>query len=151
MKTKTTIVGIDHEDLVDLFSTALYGSYMLGCDYDAKLYKEYCEVNENDCLEDKLAKILLSGHEVLVGDLYAEDEDDVNGTLNHEWDKENGIMWYEVRLEDIKKGIQKMLDHDESYYNKCAMDLVNADEGNLDLPEAENIMQMIVFGDVIYG
>lgn len=33
MKTKTTITELTHDDLVDLFSTALCGSYYLSADY----------------------------------------------------------------------------------------------------------------------
>jgi hypothetical protein len=33
---------------------------------------------------------------------------------------------------------------------KCAFDLIN-DEGDLDLTEAENLLQIITFGEAIYG
>ena len=155
MKTRTIITEINHEDLVDLLSTALYGSSMLACDYSKQAYKEYCEVDENDCIEDKMAKLLLADKCIYIGDMYAEDLDDTYGSvLEHEFDGDT--MWYKVTLDDIKRGVQTCLDgRDEkgydAYLRSCAIDFINHDEGNLDLPEAEAIMQVVLFGKLIYG
>jgi len=150
MKTKTTILEINHEDLVDFFSTALYGSFMFGARYDSVEYHELKDANENDCFEDKLARLLLSGKTIEIIDKYAEDIDYYYGTLPHAWDEDEYEMVYTVSLEDIKNGLQSCLDGD-SYISECAMNLVHADDGNLDLPQAENLLQMCVYGEMIYG
>lgn len=157
MKTKTIIEEIGHEDLVDFLSTALYGSQMLTCSYSTETYKAYCKVDEQDCIEDKMAKLLLRGDEISIGDMYAEDEDETYGSeLYHEWDAKRGIMWYDVTLDDIKRGIQTCLDgkgtdeDNNAYLRRCAMDFINGG-GDMDLPEAEAIMQVILFGELIYG
>lgn len=155
MKTKTIIEELNHNDLVDLLSTALYGSQMLACSYSAETYKAYCKVDEQDCIEDKMAKLLLRGDEISIGDMYAESDDDTNDSkLHHEWDDEREIMWYDVTLDDIKRGIEKCLngtgDGDNAYLRSCAMDFING-EGDMDLPEAEAIMQVILWGELIYG
>ena len=69
MKTQTIISELTHDDLVNLFSTALYGSSYLSSNYedDVKVDK-----NDDDCYEDVLAKILLSGGKVKITDYYAE-------------------------------------------------------------------------------
>ena len=69
MKTKTTITELTHDDLVNLFSTALYGSSYLSADWDDDL-----PTNEDSCYEDTIADILLAGGHVYVKDHYAEGE-----------------------------------------------------------------------------
>ena len=156
MKTRTIITDINHDDLVDLLSTALYGSSMFACSYSAETYKAYCKVDERDCIEDKMAKLLLRGDEIQIGDMYAEDEDETyDSKLHHKWDDEREMIWYDVTLDDIKRGVQTCLDGkgqdgDDAYLRRCAMDFINGD-GDMDLSEAEAIMQVILFGKLIYG
>ena len=54
-----------------------------------------------------------------------------------------------VALDDIKKGLQKALDNGD-WDAKCAFDFIN-EEGDFDLTEAENLLQIITFGEAIYG
>lgn len=61
MKTQTTITDITKEDLVNLFSTAIYGSNYLSVEFD-----ESVEHDEQDCYEDIIANILLNGGAVKV-------------------------------------------------------------------------------------
>lgn len=152
MKTKTTILEINHEDLVDFFSTALYGSRMFGARYDSIEYYELKDANENDCYEDKLARLLLAGKTIEIIDKYAEDADEYYGNLPHVWvwNEYEYEMIYTVSLDDIKRGIQSCLDGDD-YLSECARNLVHSDEGNFDSPQAENILQVVLFGEMIYG
>jgi hypothetical protein len=148
MKLISTISEITHDDLVNLFSTATYGSNYFGV---AKKKKDYygTELEDaNDCSEDTWAKILLSGKPVYVLDYYSEEES--YGKLPHEWDEKRGAMKYTVTLEDIKKGLQKAIDNG-GWDAKCAFDLINDDSCDLDLTEAENLLQIITFGEAIYG
>ena len=148
MKLISTISEITHDDLVNLFSTATYGSNYFAV---AKKKKDYygTELEDaNDCREDTWAKILLSGKPVYVRDYYSEEE--FYGNLPHEWDEKRGAMKYTVTLEDIKKGLQKAIDNG-GWDAKCAFDLINDDSCDLDLTEAENLLQIITFGEAIYG
>ena len=161
MKTKTIITDITKEDLVNLFSTALYGSQYLGADYDPNEYRKIPNPDDCGCFEEKLAKMLLNGKPITIYDMYAEDEEDFYGDLWHQWDGDNGTMDYLVNLKDIEKGLQKCLDgtfkvnngYDEEipYMRKCVANLIDRENGDLDLPQAENILQVIVFGQIIYG
>lgn len=153
MKTRTIIEEINHDDLVDLLSTALYGSSMFACDYSKDEYREFCQVDENDCIEDKMAKLLLAGKSIRIGDMYAEDEDDhYKGLNSYHWDDEREIMWYDVTLDDIRIGVQRCLDckDDDGYIRRCAVDFING-VGDMDMPEAESIMQVILWEGLIYG
>lgn len=151
MKTKTTIIEINHEDLVNFFSTALYGSCMFGARYDSIEYRELKDANERDCFEDKLARLLLAGKTIEIVDRYAEDFEEYYGELPHAWDEDDFEMRYTVSLEDIKRGIENCLDGDDDYVRRCARDLINDDSYDLDLPEAESLLQMCVYGEMIYG
>ena len=150
MKTKTTITEITHDDIVNLLSTGLYGSQFFGVDYSVEDYRKTPNPDEYDCIEDKCAKLLLNGKSIVIYDTYAEDEEDFHGKLYHSWDSDNKTMDYTVTLSDIKKGIQKAIDNGD-WDAKCAFDLINDEAYNLDLPEAENLLQIITFGKAIYG
>ena len=150
MKTTTIITGITHDDLVNLFSTATYGSSFFDVVKKKKDYYGTELEDKNDCREDTWAKVLLAGKPVYVLDYYSEDEDEAYGNLPHEWDEKRGAMKYTVTLEDIKKGLQKALNNG-GWDADCARDLIDEDSCNLDLTEAENLLQIITFGEAIYG
>lgn len=147
MKTQTKITDITHDDLVNLFSGATYGSEWLTIGTPRGFYKGTELEDENDCREDVWAKVLLAGKNLYFYDYNAEDEDEFYGNLTHLWRDDN--MRYEFTLDDIEKGIAKCLDLG-GWISDCALHLVFSPE-NLDLYEAEAIMQVIVFGELIYG
>lgn len=148
MKAKIIISEITHDDLVDLFSTALYGNYSWSADYDSKFYREKCDAKEDDCYEDKLAKCLLNGGTIEIGDRNAEDASDVYGNNKRVyWDDEQEIMIYPITLKDIKKGLEKAYENGQAervnwlINEPCQMDMIDADV----------LLQYIVYGEVIYG
>lgn len=147
MKTKTIITGITHDDLVTLFSTATYGSEYLGIEYKKEDYYGTNLEEEGDCMEDVWAKILLAGKSVEVVDYYA--EGDKYGNLPCTFDEDENAH-YTITLKDIEKGIEKALDK-EGWERKCATHLIEEESLEFDLYEAEALLQMITFGEVIYG
>ena len=153
MKTKTEVYDISHEDLVNLFSTALYGSSYLGCNYHVDLDENdngaAIGFKESDCFEDKIAKCLLAGKRVAMVDHYCEGSDEFYGSLEHRYDEESGCMLYMLDLDTIKKGLETMLNAG-GWNAKYVMMLVNEDY-EFDLIAADAIMQNIMFGEEIYG
>ena len=149
MKTKTIVQEITHEDLVNLFSTALYGSSWLGASYDGDTYLSLAKATENDCFEDKLAKMLLSGHTIKLMDYYAEDDSEYYGNHIHEYCE--GCMEYTISLDDVKEGLQLALNDDDSWHRECAQKLIYDDAYDLDQPRAEVLCQLIMFGEEVYG
>lgn len=150
MKTKTIVMDVNHDDLVDLFSTALYGSYVFGCVYDSVEYHALPNADDNDCYEDVLAKLLLAGKSIEIIDKQSEDEDDHYGNLNHKWDNDDEVMVYIVTLKDIIDGLQRALDCDDEWILMCVHNFATQN-GNFDLYQAEALLQYIIFGEVIYG
>lgn len=148
MKTNAIITEINHNDLVNLFSTVTYDSSYFDVVKKKKDYYGTELEDENDCREDTWAKILLAGKPVYVLDYYSEEE--AYGNLPHVWDERREAMKYTVTLEDIKKGLQKAIDNG-GWDAKCAFDLINDDSYDFDLTEAENLLQIITFGEAIYG
>ncbi len=147
MKVEVTIKEITKDDLVNLFSIGLTGSSFLGCDYDKKAYQSLPDASEDDCIEDKLAKLLLAGHSIELWDMEAEPEDHY-GTLDSRYREAYGCMAYKVTLEDIKKGLQNAASNEDTagYFN----DFINDDAYNLDLTGGESLLQFIMFNEVIY-
>lgn len=147
MKIQTKVTEITLDDLVNLISTASYGSNWLDFDIPLKSGIHVPSI-EGECREDRMARILLAGHSIFVEDYYAEDENDYYGNLRHFRGKD--CMVYELTLNDIKKGIAKAIDsggYIRDYINHWAEDECM----NFDLTEAEAVMQWIVFGEEIYG
>ena len=162
METKTIVSNITQEDLVNLFSTALYGSDFFCANYDKSYYKNYVmDKDREDTFEDKIALMLLKGKAINIEDCYAEDCDDFYGTHPHRWidlDGGSGFMSYEISLYDIRNGIQSAIDgtfkaedeDEKNYARECAYGLITED-GSFDLSEAQALLQIIVFNEIIYG
>lgn len=147
MKIKVHVEDINIDDLVNLFSTAVYGSQYFDVRKRKSDYYGTPLEDEYDYRETTWAKVLLSGKPVYVLDYYSEEE--AYGELPHVWDERLAAMKYTVTIEDIKNGLQKAIES-RGWDFKCAMDLINED-GEFDLTEAENLLQIITFGEAIYG
>ena len=156
MKTKTTITELTHDDLVELFSTALSGSSYLGADYE-----ESIEHDEKGCFEDILANILLHGGCIKVNDYYS--EGDVYGELPHELDEEDECTTYFVTYDNIKRGLERAADGTFNAGNdkwteqtkrsaRVSFDsFMDEDRCDFDLVRADILMQIILFDEIIYG
>jgi hypothetical protein len=137
MKTKITVTELNHEDLVNLLSTALYGSNWFAASYDKKIYESLTET-EGDCFEDVLADMLLAGHKITITDYYAEGESYSKKCVGFDGDAAE----YEVTLKDFlhtastKSGfklVEEVLDGEGDYWT------------------ADAFLQRVVFGEEIYG
>lgn len=151
MKTKTIIEELTQEDLVDLLCTATYGSSWLDCSAPETTG---ADVKEDDCREDVWAKALLAGHKIKCFDFYAEGE--VYGP-HGKVVKKDGTAVYFIGLKEILDGLRKCADgrfegraSELNWLRECVDHFV-AREGDMDQPEAEAIMQVIMFGELIYG
>ncbi len=159
IKRQTKIEELSHEDLVNLFSTALYGNPRIGCDYDKDFYNTIPVGKVNgDCYEDKIADVLLNGGKIY---LYDEDADgQVYGNRGEVIEDDNCVM-YPTTLEDVKRGLENAFngtfnfsfdaDNEKKYAMECAEDLYDEDSCNLDLTEADVLLQIIMFNEIIYG
>ena len=138
MKTKITVTEINHEELVDLLSTALYDSSWFGADYDSDTYKKL-ENTTGECFEDKLADMLLSGHQITITDYEAEGESYSSKCTKITAD---GDAVYKVGLEDFLKVAS----------TKTGFQLLSEVlDGTGDYYTADAFLQRVVFGEEIYG
>lgn len=157
MKTQLTITELTKEDLVDLFSTAFYGSNYLSADYE-----ESIEYNEEDCHEDIIANILLNGGAVKVTDSYADGCH--YGNLRYQYNEDYDATYY-VAIEDIKKGLEKAANGTFNLRPDVGADFADRnkefarrsfnafafDEREWDLTAADCLMQIILFDEIVYG
>ena len=153
MKTKTIITELTQEDLVNLLCTATYGSNWLSC-YAPD--RDFVENLPDTCREDIWAKVLLAGKSIICTDYYAEGES--YGNLPCGIDEEDNAN-YTLTLQDVINGLQKCMDgtfkdaekySDKGFVARCFSDLAN-DGDNWDYTEADSLMQIILFGELIYG
>lgn len=148
MERENKITQLTKDELSSLISTATYGDNT----FDILVPKEYRELktlggNEDDCWEDELANVLLNGGKIDIIDM--EDEyDDANARVEskvHHLEEYNGYYHpaYRVGLEEILEGCST----DEGY--EYAKELFLDEDG--DFFTAYNLLQIIIFGEVIYG
>lgn len=152
-KVKIVSVSLTHEDLVTLFSTALYGNDAVECHYIKADYPNI-SFDMEDCYEDIIAKILLNGGEVIIVDNEGFDSDEENvsfyGTEGVNWKhcyaEDDGygdyIPMYKINLQNVINGIKT-----ERGY-KLAKELLVDEVG--DMWTAYNLLQIIVFGEEVY-
>lgn len=150
MKMEIKITEINHEDLVELLSTALYGSTWLGCDYRVGDNMKTVKFDEDDSFEDRAARCLLQGKYIEFLDRCAEDSDEAYGNLPHYWDEDEDCMVYKVTLTDIENGLARMLECKE-WYLECATAFVQYENGDFDYTYADVIIQFILFGEQVYS
>lgn len=131
---KRDLNAIDHEMLVDLLCTATYG-----CDWleiitlkSERFMEEDVEESVRDCWcrEDKWANRLLKGGHIVCFD-YCDDDDQP--------------ARYELTLDDIKRGLEKARDGEAV---RDWADFVNYED---DYYTCNNLLQVCIFGEVIYG
>lgn len=138
MKTKITVTALEHDELVDLLSTALYDSSWFGANYNRDIY-EKLENTTGECFEDKLADMLLAGHQITITDYEAEGESYSSKCTRITAD---GNAVYKIGLDDIlkvastKNGFQLLSD---------------VLDGTGDFYTADAFLQRVVFGEEIYG
>ena len=126
--------SIDHDMLVDLLCTATYGSNWL----DVKTLKSERfmddeveqPVMDEWCREDKWANRLLKGGHIVCLDYYDDDDQPAR---------------YELTLDDIKRGLEKARD------GEAVRDWADFVNENDDYFTCNNLMQVCIFGEVIYG
>lgn len=152
--TTTTITKIDKDDLVNLLSTALYGSSYLSASYD-----EDADDDEDACEEEIMADILLKGGCIYLTDYYAE------GETYQDWAHldQNGNGIYTIFLSDIIQGLEKaangtfkmmndMWKEDVIKYARKSFDEFADEECvNFDALSADCLMQIILFDEIVYG
>lgn len=144
MKTRITVTELSHEDLVDILSTALYGCDYLQVDYDRKVWEAIpSEKKEGDCFEDRLADMLLNGHYIAITDLYAERQ--IYGLRKHpvpaSVDEEVNVT-YCLSLEDLLWACSSPRGY------KLVTETLS---GEGDYFTANNLLQIALFGEEIYG
>lgn len=131
---KIDLNAIDHKMLVDLLCTATYG-----CDWleiytlkSERFMDEEVEQSVIDCWcrEDKWAHRLLKGGHIICLDYYDDDAQPAR---------------YELTLDDIKRGLEKARDGEAV---RDWADFVNEED---DYCTCNNLMQVCIFGEVIYG
>lgn len=135
---RADIDNISKETLVDLFSTATYGSNWLEIvtlvsekHLDSGFTEEYLE---NRCCEEKWADRLLNGGHIVCKDWYEADDDD-----------EGKPTKYKIGLNTLKERLKLARDK-EAVRDWCDFVL-----GNDDYYTCNNLMQVVMFGEIVCG
>lgn len=139
METKIKVTAMSHNELVDLLSTALYGSQWFAASYDKKIY-ESLDCVTGECFEDKLADMLLAGHKISITDIEADGETHSDKFVRFEGRYDDAV--YEVGLNDFLE----VASTPRGY--KLIEDVLS---GEGDYYTADAFLQRVVFGEEIYG
>lgn len=147
LKVTATEVEFNHDDLVNIFSGCVDGSnyIYLVHEYNFNLWKHIPEDKRtaNPCIEDKLADLILYGEPIIVGNAYADDaEDELSEELKGWYDEELGMMLYHVSYGDFVRA-------GKTEEGVALLQEFLAE--NDDAITCENFMQLVVFGELVYG
>lgn len=135
---RADIDNISKETLVDLFSTATYGSNWLEIvtlvsekHLDSGFTEEYLE---NRCCEERWADRLLNGGHIVCEDWYAAEDDD-----------EGKPAKYKIDLNTLKERLKLARDK-EAVRDWCDFVLEKDDYYT-----CNTLMQVVMFGEIVYG
>lgn len=149
---KVQVTELTHDELVDILSTALYGCDYLQVNYDRKTWEAIpAEKKEGNCFEDRLADMLLNGHAIELTDIESEGElYKVRGVpcrVRKEVSEYNPNASYEVSVYVVNlKAILRACSSPKG--NQLLMEVLN---GQGDYFTANDLLQLTMFGQVIYG
>lgn len=155
MKTKTTILEIEHDDLVNLFSTALYDHRNMTAMCNGEVPRE-----DGDCYEDMLAKCLLLGGSISVVDRRANGEH--YGSLPCVINEDDDAV-YTVTLQDVTNGLERACNGEfnlgemsssltdlQEIEAHWAFHSFERDSREWDAGSADILIQVIVFDEIVY-
>lgn len=117
---------LNKDNLVDIFSTATYGSDWLAIKRPKRF--EHLIKQESDCVEEKWADILLGGG-MVTAFIYEDEEEPTRK---------------EFSLEDMEVGLKKFIE-------ECPQDYADLANGNGDYYTSSNLIQVVLFGEVVFG
>lgn len=144
MEANITVTKLEQKELVNLLSTALYGSSYFSASYNKKIYEAVSKDNEecfnNKCFEDILAEILLAGHKIIITDYEAEGVSYSDKCVG--FDIEDESADYEISLNDILKVASTQRGY------RLLEDVLS---GEGDQFAADAFLQIVVFGEEVYG
>ena len=155
MNIKAKVSEITHDELVNLFSTAFFGSYNFLATYDEGKYRHLFKFG--DAFEDKLARIVMGKGSFIVYDRGSNAEDEPYGDLKSFFNEANGMIGYRVDINAIRKGLNRIFNGQTNDPNmkfklmRYAIDMMDSDSSEFDMDEADALMQVILFNEVIYG
>lgn len=139
------------EELVDLFSTSTYGNSAMGADYHNGDTTEHV----GECWEDVLAYILEHGGTIDLIDAYA--EGDAQGkyedTAFQGEDDPTYWMRYPITLKDMETRLADFMDsgNEDVRYVRKLYYMLKDEDCSFDMICAWNLMQVVMFGEIIYG
>ena len=139
MKLKFKVTELSHEDIVEILSSACYANEYMSIRYNKNLLKDVTRQG-SDCLEDRAADLLLAGKHIYVIDWDAKGQ--AYGDLPHS-ELEDDVLKYRVTLEDFINGMntEEAVPYVYQLY----------EDGVLTSYSAYMLLQIIVFGEEIYG
>ena len=158
--SQVKVKSLTQEDIVNLLTTAITDcSQYLYLHNPKKYYETYCKVDPEDGLEERCAKVLLAGGKIRITDYDADGAgypgNDVPFRIGDE-----GQATYTLSLDNIIDGLENAangsfircgIDGEAEVVREAFDDFAKSDESDLDYGEADMLMQIILFGEVIYG
>jgi hypothetical protein len=143
------VCNITKDDIVALVNY-IYGSYFVLKIPDNLPDKFKDLIKDLKYKEDKIATILLNGGSIIVSDksVQSEDENYAADGIEAEYNEQDVCMDYKISLKDIEAGLSRCTEGQPLY------SLIEFTRGNfeeIDMYDMEIFLQMILFGELIYG
>lgn len=169
MKLKTIITELTHEDLVNLLCTATYGNESAVKIFVPDEFRGLMDKGPGSSVEDAWANVLLQGGQLDFVDIYDQSESEEESKLNRYG--EQGVNWLNTQFKEYKHTLYCFgapFRTSSVYYTAYRFSLFTLLNGlsceeaqpyiqemfvqeNGDLYTAYNLMQIAIFGEIIYG
>ena len=155
LKHIVTVEEISLTELASLISIGIEDSGYLLAEYDRAEYDALRDKSACDFREDRIARLLLAGKEIVIVDYNAEGETYDGAGIPAAVGGE-GEARYTVDLKAILKGLSRAASGEvaeEPAMAKKAFDAFLRDEEEpcFDAGEGDTLWQSILFGEIIYG
>ena len=154
MKTRIKITEFGYYDIANLIAAAMYDNYLFSVSYDKNYYMAHY-YNKDENLEEVCATMLTNGHSIYVNNLGVKaDENYAYEKIVSYYDEDKKAMVYEISAKDITDGLERAFngecvcsDGERSLLMECVFNLLN---NTIDAPQAEMLIQVILFNEIIY-
>lgn len=148
---KVQVTELTHEEIVDILSTGLSGNNVIGIDYNSDEWEALPEDKKtiDPCFEDKCADLLLAGKTIDLVDFEAEDNG-LNGTKGKMVPNDDEWNTYAEEVGLYRIGLTDFLEACSTKEGIGYATTLTSEYGG-DFWDGYNLIQIVMFGEVIYG
>ena len=156
METRIKVTALSYADVLNLCKKVMESQTAFSLECSMEKYKRCCFPQQSDTFEDALAKCLFFAKGGIVAwDVNSNNNNQYYGHLQHKWD--GMVMCYRLRLNNVREGIENALNGNfgnsrglKDAARAAVYHLAENGAKDFTYMDAHILMQIIIFGEVVY-